>query len=583
MKKQISVWDLLRLFLAGWLLAVAVEWMFLFPAKLSGLDSTVQTQPWRLVLVGFAGCLVLGFFPKWQRWVFPTAFGLSGILALVSSFSWPFLGLCLLVEVILLIYALKGWNSRPLPHYPARRAKPSWGWITAFLALAFFLVISLWTLGRYYGFCSPTYDFGIFSQMFSYMLKTGQPLTTLERDGLLSHFAVHVSPGWYLLLPFYALWPRPETLQILQAAVMASAVIPLWLLGKQLGFSGPGRTLLCALLLLQPAFGGGAGYDIHENCLLTPLLLWLFWSAGRKNTALTLLFSLLTLGVKEDAAVYMAVFGVYLLLDGRKTGLWLLILALAWFGAVTGYLNRFGEGVMTYRYDNLSADGSLLGVVTGAIRNPLKVLYECADPEKLSYLLLTLGPLLGLPLFTRRYPRFALLIPWLLVNLMPDYQYQHDLFFQYSFGSQAFLLYLTALNLRELRCRLPVLLLAATVSLGCFTATVLPQAAAYTRQSIHYRAYYDSIRETLDSIPQDAAVTASTFYTAYLSDREILYDLGYASRDHLLESEYIVVSHSDSAKRYGGQENLTSLLYGSGYTPWITLDGVLTVWILGIP
>ena len=281
--------------------------------------------------------------------------------------------------------------------------------------------------------------------------------------------------------------------------------------------------------------------------------------------------------------MYVAVFGLYLLLRGRKTGLLLLVLSLAWFGAVIGYLNRFGEGVMTYRYDNLSADGSLFGVVTGAIRNPLKVLYECADPEKLSYFLLTLGPLLGLPLFTRRYERYALLIPWILVNLMPDYQYQHDLFFQYSFGSQAFLLYLTALNLRELRCRMPVLLLAAAVSLGCFTATVLPQAAAYTRQSIHYRAYYDSIRETLDSIPQDAAVTASTFYTAYLSDREILYDLGYASRDHLLESEYIVVSHSDSAKRYGGQKNLTSLLYGSGYNPWIILDGTLTVWVLGLP
>ena len=80
-----------------------------------------------------------------------------------------------------------------------------------------------------------------------------------------------------------------------------------------------------------------------------------------------------------------------------------------------------------------------------------------------------------------------------------------------------------------------------------------------------------------------AAVTASTFYTAYLSDRETLYDLGYASREHLLESKYIVVSHSDSAKRYGGQEALTSLLYRSGYTPWIVLDGVLTVWIPGIP
>ena len=583
MTKRICFWDILRLCLAGWMLAVAIEWLFLFPVDLSGVESTLRVRPWRMVSVAVLGCLLLWPFSNAQRWVFPAAIGLSAFLALLSSFSWPFLGLCVSAEIILVFYALRGWNNRPLPRYRVQKVQPFWGWTTVGLALVFFLVIALWTLGRYFSFSSPTYDFGIFSQMFSYMHRTGQPLTTLERDGLLSHFAVHVSPIWYLLLPFYALYPRPETLQILQAAVMASAVIPLWLLGKQLGFTGPGRTLLCALLLLQPAFGGGAGYDIHENCLLTPLLLWLFWAAGQKNTACTLLFAVLTLGVKEDAAVYVAVFGLYLLLERRKTGLWMLMLSLLWFGAVTGYLNRFGEGVMAYRYGNLSADGTLLGVVTGALRNPLKVLHECADQEKLTYLMMTLGPLLALPLFTRRYQRYVLLIPWILVNLMPDYQYQHDLFFQYSFGSQAFLLYLTALNLRELRCRFPVLLLAAAVSLGSFSATVVPQAAAYTRQSIHYRAYYDDIRETLNMIPTDAAVTASTFYTAYLSDRAVLFDLSYASRDHLLESEYIVVSHTDSAKQHGGQENLTSLLYRSGYTPWISLDGVLTVWIQGIP
>lgn len=581
MTKRFSFWDILRLCLAGWLLAVTAEWLFSAPEGLSGLESTLRMKPWRMLAVGTLGGLLLFPFPRLQRWVFPAAFGVSSVLALVSAFSWVFLILCCLVEGILTVYALRGWNSTPLPCLPVRKVRPLWGWVTAGLALVFFLVITLWTLGRYFSFSTPTYDFGIFSQMFSYMLKTGQPLTTLERDGLLSHFAVHVSPSWYLLLPFFALWPRPETLQILQAAVMASAVFPLWLLGKRLGYSGPGRALLCALLLLQPAFGGGAGYDIHENCLLTPLLLWLFWAAGQKNTALTLLFSLLTLGVKEDAAVYVAVFGLFLLLEGRKTGLWLLALSLVWFSAVTGYLNRFGRGVMTYRYDNLSPDGTLFGVVTGALKNPMKVLCECADREKLPYFLLTLGPLLGLPLCTRRYQRFVLLIPWVLVNLMPDYQYQHDLFFQYSFGSQAFLLYLTALNLRELRCRLPVLLLAAAVSLGCFSATVLPKAAAYTRQSIRYSGYYGSIRETLDRIPRDAAVTASTFYTAYLSDRVLLYDLSYASRDHLLESEYIVVSRTDSAKQYGGQQALAALLEQEGYTPWLTPEEALTVWKRG--
>ena len=118
---------------------------------------------------------------------------------------------------------------------------------------------------------------------------------TVERDGLLSHFDVHVSPIYYLMLPFYMIAPGPYTLQVLQAAVMASAVIPLWLIGKRHGLSGLQRTLLCGVLLLYPAFSGAAGYDIHENCFLTPCILWLFYGIDRKSILITGIGGLLTL------------------------------------------------------------------------------------------------------------------------------------------------------------------------------------------------------------------------------------------------------------------------------------------------
>ena len=65
--------------------------------------------------------------------------------------------------------------------------------------------------------------------------------------------------------------------------MLASAVIPLYLIGKNRGLSGLQRTLLCALLLLLPAYAGGTGYDLHENCFLTPLILWLFYGIEKKN------------------------------------------------------------------------------------------------------------------------------------------------------------------------------------------------------------------------------------------------------------------------------------------------------------
>ena len=111
---------------------------------------------------------------------------------------------------------------------------------------------------------------------------------------------------------------------------------------------------------------------------------------------------------------------------------------------------------MTYRYSNFMYDqsGSLFAVIKAVFISPAKLLFECVDQEKLSFIVLTLIPL-GIPLlFTRKYERFLLLIPYVLMNLMSDYQYQHDIFFQYTFGATAFLFYLTVLNLADIKLEL---------------------------------------------------------------------------------------------------------------------------------
>jgi uncharacterized membrane protein len=400
------------------------------------------------------------------------------------------------------------------------------------------------------------------------------------------------------MLPFYWLVPIPATLQVLQAAVLASGVIPLYLIGKNRGLSGFQRTLLCALLLLFPAYAGGTGYDLHENCFLTPLILWLFYGIEKKNIPLTTVAGVLTLMVKEDAAVYVAVIGLYLLIktllrlkkldiQNLITGIALLAGSLLWFFAVTGYLAEKGDGVMTYRYDNFIFDGSgsLITVVKAVIMNPMKALFECVDIEKLQFNNLMLLPLLCLPLITRRYERYILLIPYVLINLMSDYPYQHNIFFQYTFGSTAFLLYLTAVNLADFRAekvRLGALCMAVLIAGACFAGNIIPRVKQYQRTASKYASYYDSVREVLDTVPKDASVATTTFYTTYLSQRDVIYDIRYCSRAHLLETEYVVLNKSsaDYGKyaSYGqsnGFENIIKLLEDNGYEQTLTSGNVV--------
>lgn len=244
-----------------------------------------------------------------------------------------------------------------------------------------------------------------------------------------------------------------------------------------------------------------------------------------------------------------------------------------------------------FQYQNFLYNGSssLLSVVKSVILNPMKAVYECVDSEKLPFVGMTLLPLLGLPLLTRRYERYLLLIPYILVNLMSDYQYQHNIFFQYTFGSTACLFYLTVVNLADMKLhwRQGLLLICAMIISGvCFTKAVIPAAIPYPVQAVQYCGHYQKIRDVLDTIPENASVTANTFYTTYLSQRDTLYDIRYCSQEHLLETEYVVLKLSadsdyerfESEGLDNGFENLVNLLEKNGYTEYGSADKVLVVY-----
>ena len=603
---QLSFGTVVRKLLLAWILAAAAEFS-LHLGPLSDLSTLAGMSLLRLVVLTAAIFLAALIFHKhipagFERWAMVFGYLVIAVLSLLVSYTPAFLCVCCLILAILTWYALRGWNADSGSKCAQRTSSKLWIGIGAVLAISFFLFVSIWTVCRVYSFCTPTYDFGIFSQMFYNMKETGLPVTTVERDGLLSHFAVHVSPIYYLMLPFYWLFPTPATLQVLQALVITSSVIPLWKIGKHHGLSEAQRMLICVLLLLYPAFSGGTSYDIHENCFLTPLILWTLYGIDKKNWIMTAIAGILTLMVKEDAAVYVAVIALWLTvktilrfkeLDKKNllSGIVMLAVSIGWFLVVTKYLADHGDGVMTSRYSNFMYDGSssLTTVIKSMILNPMKAIYECVDAEKLKFIAMTLLPLLGLPLITRRYERYILLIPYILVNLMSDYQYQHDIFFQYTFGSTAFLLYLTVINLADFKInwkRISVLAVAVIISAVYFCTVVLPVGIQYPIQAIQYQEYYQNIRDTLDTIPEGSSVAATTFYTTYLSQREILYDIKYCSKEHLLETQYVVlkVNSNSDCKKYAtngkdnGYENLVQLLEESGYQKYGADSNVLVIY-----
>lgn len=467
-------------------------------------------------------------------------------------------------------------------------------WLLLPLALLHIGVLSRILVLRVQNFNTPNFDFGLFAQMFYYMDKTGLPLTTLERNTLLSHFQVHFSPIFYLLLPFYKLWPRPETLQILQILVAVSALIPAFLIVRELRLPRGWQTPLCALLLLHPGPSGSSLYDLHENCFLAPLILWLLWVALRRKWGAFSVFALLLLGVKEDAFIYLFSVGLWLFCGGipscegqavldplkagkagerpvneevrekqqainmkvsekkkwqplssnsvQVAGLFSMLVALIFFTAVSAWLSRSGEGVMLYRFENIQAlpDWGLLGYALTAFSLPGWILEQLFMPDKLLYLLKMLLPFGLLPLFSRRLRHGFLLLPFVLINLLSNWSYQYNLNFQYHYGTTVLLFFVSAVVLWESQTTWQPDVLAARPDplrrlVAALLAFALLSASALTLPEWSWRLRSELAEASLDQFSPDVHEAL-----AAIPESDCVYTTGFfaaalAARPHIFE------------------------------------------------
>ncbi len=403
-------------------------------------------------------------------------------------------------------------------------------------------VTALIGVSRYLSFATPNFDFGIFAQMYYYLKTELVPLTTCEREKLLSHFAVHLSPVYYLLLPVYFVFDSPITLQIAQAVILGSGLIPLYLLMRHFKFSNKVTLLMMIAFAFYPALIGGTMYDFHENCFLLPFILWMLYFAEKEKYIPMYIFMLLTFSVKEDAAVYVALIALYFILSGRKKlhGTAMLLSSVAYFVFAVSFLKAFGEGAMTGRFDNFITDPDLglADVILSIFKNPAYFISQCISEEKLLFILFMLLPLAFLPIISRNWSQFVLIGPMILINLMSDYTYQHSIYFQYVYGTMAILFYAAILGVKDCPKNLKKYLvpLATVFSVIIFAFSITPKLTYVNRLDVN-KDDYVKIRAALDTIEEDASILSTTFYMPYLSQRKEIYEIEYCVKD----TDYIVI------------------------------------------
>lgn len=368
---------------------------------------------------------------------------------------WPVILAVIVSAVLILLFV-----QLPVKDYLEKHKKIVW-WAVLSLSIVYVFYLCVVVYYKVKTIEVSTFDIGIFSQMFERMNTDWTPITTLERDRVLSHFAVHVSPIFYVMLPVYKIFPYVETLDILQVLVAFSAIIPLKLLLTKLKLSQLTNILIVAWFVLFPVITTAGGTHLHENCFLTALIFWLFYFIVSERKLGIIGSTLLLLLVKEDAFIYVISIGSYFLLQKRftlskttKVRILLadIILPLVYFVFAMYLLSVYGEGGMVSRFDTYLQNGEsgLLMVLKNLLTHPEYVVSTIFTAKRLGYLFLMLAPLCFLPLVQRSWENYLLALPLVVINLLPNWPYQYDIGFQYSYGSAALLFLMAILSRRAL-------------------------------------------------------------------------------------------------------------------------------------
>ena len=583
-------------------MALLIVLFFVLLTALAALLEGYETDSWFLLL-GATGCVL--------RWVsvfvndisYKVTVGKSTMM--MNSDDTLFLLAVIFAYMLFLLYFLQK-NDLLLDRLKIHSGV-TLGIISA-LGLVSAVVIAVTTCMRYLTFTSPNFDFGLFVNMYHNMTETGLPLISSERDVLLSHFVVHLSPIYYVLLPVYALFPSAMTLQISQAVLVASGIIPAILIARHYKLSNGTQIVVALIYATFPVISMGCFYDFHENCFLLPLLLWVFYFFEKEKYLWMYVFVILTLMVKEDAAIYVIFFALYVLLSRKKYlhGSLMALGAAAYFLIALAYLNASAAywadfyasdtprpsiaGPMINRFDNLIYDKEkgLLGAIFTALKNPGYLLTQFFSTQgayldswfierspwaKVVYLIQMLLPVGMIPFCTKKQSRWLLLAP-ILLNVLTTYKYQYSINFQYHFAITAFVMYATLLNLPDIQPipRRRLLALGAAASCCMYIFLVIPKYNQYTDLWEKNKASYQYREAMLDTIPEGASLCVPSNYLAHCADRREVYDHSY----HVMNGDKIHLKERDvdyAVLRNGTDDKYRKAFESMGYTIWAEFEG----------
>jgi uncharacterized membrane protein len=382
------------------------------------------------------------------------------------------------------------------------------------------------------------------------------------------YLANHAKFGTYLFLPIYALWPKPETLLVLQSFLLGAAALPLYGFARRHVSEWMAAAIAFAFLCYYPMHS--ANFSEFQNVPIATFFIFLLvWAAETRRWLVCGLATAAALLLREDIPIGIAVIGGFMLLTGYRSrqGLMIAACALAYFVYLRFHvMDDAGEWWYPNMYKDLWADGAkgYKSVIRTLITNPLFVLSKVVVEKKLIYLLHLLVPVAFLP--ARRWWLWAAFLPGIMLTLLVTNYDPPTLFsFHYVMHWAPYLFLAVPLALEAMGKSLdagPAKMRAAATTMVCASLVLTYNYGAFSARPNSLKGgysfidfgwdakeadRYDRLRSLADLIPKEASVAATETVGPHVSSRVKMFTMrhGPNNADYVLaSSKELKLSHT---------------------------------------
>ncbi|OGK99819.1 MAG: hypothetical protein A3D33_15250 [Candidatus Rokubacteria bacterium RIFCSPHIGHO2_02_FULL_73_26] len=429
-------------------------------------------------------------------------------------------------DVVVALAGVAGlrWLVRPWPLPAVRPARA-----VAVGVVAYALGMSFVAVTRHWALRTHALDLGQYVQViWSLAMGHGARTTMPTTPNPISFWGEHFSPVFYLLAPLEWLAPGAEVLLVAQTLILAAGGVAVFGFARR-RLGAPAAAVFALLYLLNPSLHGINIRDIHPQAFAIPLLVAAAWAFDAGRPAWCAAALVLTLACREDAAVAVVGFGLWLAVARRRRALGAAVAAAA-LAVLVVDLQVLMPPLRGAPYSHLhrwAYLGASVGeILTNAVLRPWRWLAVGLAPAKLFYLAKVLAPLGFLPLLAPR----ALLAaaPTLAMNLLSVDPILINHRAQYQSFVLPFLVLAAvegwgALRARAVAGRRPapagVLAFALVASVAMTARTVNDFTVTRWWPGAEQRAAW----ALMTRVPPEASVTANDRIVAHLATRREIY------------------------------------------------------------